>query len=58
MRKSNIVLRLKTPLRTEDYFRERAARGDMATALAILDRAGIGNPPQPGDELPPDRAGR
>jgi len=38
-------------LRTERYFRERAARGDLAEALAILDRAGIGNAPRKGDEL-------
>jgi hypothetical protein len=39
-------------LRTEDYFRERAARADMAKALEILSRAGAGNPPMKGDELP------
>ncbi len=38
-------------LRTEDYFRERASRGDVRAALAILDRAGIGNPAVPGDDL-------
>ena len=38
-------------LRTERYFRERAARGDLTKALAILDRAGIGNAPRKGDEL-------
>jgi hypothetical protein len=32
-------------LRTEDYFKERAARGDVAQALEILNRAGVGNPP-------------
>jgi hypothetical protein len=37
-------------LRTERYFRERAARGDLQKALAILDRSGVGNPPQKGDE--------
>jgi hypothetical protein len=37
-------------LRTESYFHERAARADMATALAVLDRAGKGNPPMTGDE--------
>lgn len=37
-------------LRTEDYFRERAARGDVGKALAILRRAGVGRPPDPGDE--------
>jgi hypothetical protein len=44
-------------LRTEDYFRERAARGDVAKALGILKRAGVGNPPQRGDDLP-DRSRR
>jgi hypothetical protein len=39
-------------LRSESYFRERAARGDVAAALKILDRAGLGNPPMPGDRLP------
>lgn len=40
-------------LRTEDYFRERAARGDVAKAIEVLNRAGVGNPPIEGDELPP-----
>src|SRR5689334_6854091 len=39
-------------LRTEEYFRARAARADLKEALAILDRAGAGNPPLPGDEMP------
>jgi hypothetical protein len=38
-------------LRTETYFRERAARGDVEKALTILDRAGVGNPPRKGDEV-------
>jgi hypothetical protein len=38
-------------LRTEDYFRERAARGDVAKAKRVLKRAGRGNPPVPGDEI-------
>jgi hypothetical protein len=37
-------------LRTEEYFRERAARADVPQALAILNRAGVGNPPAEGDE--------
>ena len=41
-------------LRTEQYFAERAARGDVPRALEILGRAGVGNPPEPGDELPAD----
>jgi hypothetical protein len=40
-------------LRTEDYFRERAARGDVGKALDILERAGVGTPPMKGDKLPP-----
>ena len=38
-------------LRTEDYFRERAQRGDVAKAKRILKRAGRGNPPVAGDEV-------
>ena len=37
-------------LRTEDYFRERAARGNVQKAKRLLKRAGRGNPPVPGDE--------
>ena len=37
-------------LRTEDYFRERAARADVTRAKRILRRAGKGKPPDPGDE--------
>jgi hypothetical protein len=39
-------------LRTEEYFAERAARGNVDKALRILKRAGTGNAPIPGDELP------
>lgn len=38
-------------LRTEDYFRERAERGDPSKAKRILQRAGKKNPPVSGDEL-------
>ena len=38
-------------LRTADYFAERAARADIPMALAILERAGKGNPAMKGDEL-------
>ena len=38
-------------LRTEDYFRERAARANIAKAKKILRRAGRGGPPIAGDEL-------
>jgi hypothetical protein len=39
-------------LRTETYFRERARRADRVETLRILKRAGKGNPPFEGDELP------
>ena len=39
---------------TERYFAARAARSSSGRALEILSRAGLGNPPEPGDELPPD----
>jgi len=38
-------------LRTEQYFRERAGRADVAKAKRILKRAGKGNPLVPGDEV-------
>jgi len=41
-------------LRTEEYFRQRARRADRAESLRILDKAGTGNPPVKGDELPLD----
>lgn len=37
-------------LRTEDYFRERAERGDMGRAKRVLKKAGRGNAPVKGDE--------
>lgn len=42
-------------LRTEEYFAERAKRGDVRRALRILKKAGAGQPPVPGDELPAER---
>jgi hypothetical protein len=39
-------------LRTERYFAERAERSDIPRALTILKRAGAGNRPMKGDELP------
>ena len=38
-------------LRTEEFFRERARRGNITKAKRILKRAGRGNAPRPGDEL-------
>jgi len=40
----------------ERYFAARAARSSPAQALDILARAGQGQPPEPGDELPLDLA--
>jgi hypothetical protein len=40
------------PMATDDYFGQMAAHGDVNNALKILSRAGVGNPPMPGDELP------
>jgi hypothetical protein len=37
-------------LRTEEYFRERSSRADVAKAKRILKRAGKGKSPLPGDE--------
>lgn len=48
-------------LRTATYFRERAQRADRVETLRILERAGKGNPPMQGDELPAqwqNKAGR
>jgi hypothetical protein len=42
-------------LRTAEYFRERAGRANRRETLQILARAGKGNPPQKGDELPPNK---
>ncbi len=45
-------------LRTEDYFRQRAARANLPKALRILKRAGARNPPMKGDELRTKRGRR
>ncbi len=45
-------------LRTEDYFSQRAARVNLPKALKILKRAGAGNPPMKGDEMPVKRRRR
>jgi hypothetical protein len=39
-------------LRTESYLAERTARADIPEALRILRRAGRGQPPMEGDEVP------
>ena len=38
-------------LRTETYFQERAARAIPGEAKRILEKAGRGNPPMPGDTM-------
>ena len=38
-------------LRTEEYFAERATKGDIKKALRVLKRAGKGSAPLPGDEF-------
>jgi len=45
-------------LRTGEYFAERAAKGDIKKALQVLKRAGKGNAPMAGDELPAKRPRR
>lgn len=37
-------------IKTADYFQERAKRGNLDAALALLNRKG-GEPPQAGDEI-------
>ena len=39
-------------LRTQEFFRDRAGKADRRETLRILARAGAGNAPFPGDELP------
>jgi hypothetical protein len=47
----NVVVAEKlSALRTASYFKERAARADVARALELLDRAGD-LPPRDGDEI-------
>lgn len=50
MRKRRAIKQLSAR-RTDDYFRVRAARGDVAKAKRILKRAGQGKPPVPGDGI-------
>jgi hypothetical protein len=38
-------------LRTEKFFMDRATRANIPKAIAILKRAGVGNPPMKGDKL-------
>jgi HicB family len=41
-------------MRTLAYFEERVRRADPAKADEVWARVGKGNPPMPGDELPPE----
>jgi len=45
-------------LRADEYFRQMATGASVAKALKILSRAGVGNPPAPGDELTRAKARR
>jgi hypothetical protein len=55
----NVALAEKlSALRTEEYFAERAARGDVKAALRILKRAGVGRPAVRGDEKPRQKTRR
>jgi hypothetical protein len=45
-----VAEKLSAP-RTEDYFRERAARASVKKAKDVLKRAGKGKPSLPGDEI-------
>jgi hypothetical protein len=42
----------------EKYFAERAVRADVPKALAILERAGVGNPPVKATNCAAARSGR
>src|SRR5882762_10065691 len=49
----NVALAEKlSAMRTGEYFQERIRRADRSETLRILGRAGKGNPPLKGDELP------
>jgi hypothetical protein len=51
-KRTNVAVAEKvSALPTEEYFR-RGRRGNRAETLRILERAGEGNPPMEGDELP------
>ena len=45
-------------LRTEEYFRGRGGQADRRETLRILGRAGRGNAPVAGDELPQELLGK
>ena len=54
MKRNKVVIKVNvaekvSALRTEEYFRERAARADIKKAKRILKRAGRGKPPVAGN---------
>ena len=52
------VARPVAAFRTRTYLRGRARRADITSARQVLSRAGKGNPPVMGDELPLSLEGR
>jgi hypothetical protein len=44
--------------RTREFFQRYPRDANVALALEILEKAGAGNPPMPGDELPEGWKGR
>jgi hypothetical protein len=46
------VAQVASTLDAAEYFRERGQRADRNETLKLLARAGAGNPPKAGDELP------
>ena len=44
--------------RTMEFFQRYTRDADVARAIEILNKAGAGNPPRPGDELPKSRQRR
>jgi hypothetical protein len=49
-----ILLAGLSTLRRLRYYDEKPQQIDVSDALEILSRAGVGNAPDPGDELPDD----
>lgn len=47
-----LASRVAAQSQTEAFFKQRAAGASREDFLAILNKAGRGNPPMPGDELP------
>lgn len=54
---ASAVVEKVSALRTVADLRARAKRADRAAFRDVLARAGRGQPPVPGDELPPDLTG-